>query len=65
MSPVRKKLYAVIIIVVFCFIIVGGIGNYRAEQLATEIAAVRLTKRWPLRNGGWTGAAAANESDHG
>jgi len=42
MSPARKRLYAIIIITVFCFIIVMGIGNFRAKQLAVEMAAVQI-----------------------
>lgn len=44
MSPQRKRLYAVIIITVFSFIIVTGIGNFRAKQLAVNLAGDRVTQ---------------------
>lgn len=37
MSPERKRLYAIIIITLFSFIIVMGIGNFRAKQLAVSL----------------------------
>jgi len=43
MSPERKRLYAVIIITVFSFIIVTGIGNFRAEQLAANLTGSVVT----------------------
>jgi len=44
MSSERKRLYAVIIIIVFGFIIITGIGNFRAKQLAVEIAGNQVTQ---------------------
>jgi hypothetical protein len=43
MSPERKRLYAIIIITLFSFIIVVGIGNFRAKQLAVSLAGDRVT----------------------
>lgn len=43
MSQERKRLYAIIIITIFSFIIVMGIGNYRARQLAVDLAGERVT----------------------
>ncbi|NLO97687.1 MAG: hypothetical protein GX091_06420 [Peptococcaceae bacterium] len=48
MSSLRKKVYATIIIALFCLIIVTGIGNYRAEQLAIKIAADQIDKALAL-----------------
>lgn len=44
MSPERKRLYAIIIITVFSFIIVTGISNFRAKQLAVQLAGDIVTK---------------------
>lgn len=43
MSPEKKKKYAIIIIAVFCLIIVTGIGNFRAKQLAVDLTGERVT----------------------
>jgi hypothetical protein len=43
MSPEKKKIYAVIIVAVFCLIIVTGIGNFRAKQLAVDLAGQRVS----------------------
>ncbi|NLL53397.1 MAG: hypothetical protein GX248_11925 [Peptococcaceae bacterium] len=48
MPPLRKKVYAVIIVAVFCLIVVAGIGNYRAEQLAVKIAADQIDQALTL-----------------
>lgn len=44
MSPEKKRLYGIIIIVLFCLIIVTGIGNFRAKQLAVELVGDQVTK---------------------
>jgi len=44
MLPGKKKRYAVIIIALFCFMVVTGIGNYRAKQLAIEMAADQVNQ---------------------
>lgn len=44
MSPEKKRLYAVIIITVFSFIIVTGIGNFRGKQLAVSLTGDMVTK---------------------
>ncbi|MGI6451558.1 MAG: hypothetical protein ACOX3R_15230 [Desulfitobacteriia bacterium] len=43
MSLEKKRLYALIIITLFSFIIVMGIGNFRAKQLAVSLAGDRVT----------------------
>ncbi|RNC62950.1 MAG: hypothetical protein AWM53_01779 [Candidatus Dichloromethanomonas elyunquensis] len=43
MSAQSKRLYAIIIITVFSIIIVTGLGNYRAKQLAVSLAGDRVT----------------------
>ncbi len=48
MSPEKKKIYAVIIIAVFCLIIVTGIGNFRAKQLALDLAGQRVSNTLTL-----------------
>ncbi|MCG1025517.1 MULTISPECIES: hypothetical protein [Dehalobacter] len=48
MSPEKKKIYAVIIIAVFCLIIVTGVGNFRAKQLAVDLAGQRVSNTLTL-----------------
>ncbi|UWG97797.1 hypothetical protein LPY66_02940 [Dehalobacter sp. DCM] len=43
MSPEKSKKYAIMIIAVFCLIIVTGIGNFRAQQLAVNLTGDRVT----------------------
>ncbi|HHV64647.1 MAG TPA: hypothetical protein GXX46_06200 [Peptococcaceae bacterium] len=42
MSPEKKRLYALIIVVLFSFIMVMEIGNFRAKQLAVNLAGDRV-----------------------
>lgn len=44
MAPSRTRLYAIIIITVFSFIIVTGIGNFRAKQLAVDLTGNLVTQ---------------------
>jgi hypothetical protein len=44
MSPQTKRRFAIIIITLFSFIIVTGIGNFRAKQLAVDISGDMVTK---------------------
>jgi len=53
MSPEKKKRYAVIIIAVFCLIIVTGIGNFRAKQLAVDLAGQRVSNTLALAEAGF------------
>ncbi len=43
MLPQRKRLYAIIIITAFSFIIVTGIGNFRAKQLTVTLTGDMVT----------------------
>ncbi|MFA6807894.1 MAG: hypothetical protein WCR27_02755 [Eubacteriales bacterium] len=42
MSPMRKQLYASIIVVIFCIVIVCGLGNFRSKQLAINLAGEQV-----------------------
>ncbi|NLI91221.1 MAG: hypothetical protein GX434_03190 [Peptococcaceae bacterium] len=44
MTQQTKRLYAIIIITVFCLIIVTGIGNFRAKQLAVSLVGDNVTQ---------------------
>lgn len=51
MSPQTKRKYAVIILTVFTFIIVTGIGNFREKQLAVNLVGDRVTQAVALAAG--------------
>ena len=38
MTPERKQLYSIIILIVFCLIIITELGNFRAKQLGIDLA---------------------------
>lgn len=44
MSPNRTRLYAMTIIILFSFIIVTGIGNFRSKQLAVNLTGGFVTQ---------------------
>jgi hypothetical protein len=44
MSHRTKRLYAIIIITVFSFIMVTGLGNFRAKQLAVSLTGDQVTQ---------------------
>jgi len=40
----RKKIFVISVIILFCFLIVMGLGNYRAEQLAVNLTGETVTR---------------------
>lgn len=52
MSPQTKRGFAITIIILFSFIIVAGIGNFRAKQLAVDITGDMVTNAVSQTAGG-------------
>ncbi|MGI5902175.1 MAG: hypothetical protein ACOX7U_06840 [Desulfitobacteriia bacterium] len=48
LSTSRKRMFTIILISVFCLIMVTGLGNYRAKQLAVEMAENQVNKALEL-----------------
>jgi len=44
MTPQRKCLYSIIILTIFCLVIVMELGNFRAKQLAVDLADNQVKK---------------------
>lgn len=42
MSPEKKQLYTIIILIVFCLIIITELGNFRAKQLGIDLADTQV-----------------------
>ncbi|NLP43178.1 MAG: hypothetical protein GX351_00965 [Peptococcaceae bacterium] len=40
----RRKIFVISVIILFCFLIVMGLGNYRAEQLAVNLTGETVTR---------------------
>lgn len=44
MTPQKIRLYSIIIVIIFCLVIVMELGNFRAEQLAVDLADTQVKK---------------------
>jgi len=48
----RRKIFVISVIILFCFLIVMGLGNYRAEQLAVNLTGETVTRAVNIANEG-------------